>query len=946
MKRLTYLFLFTAVFYSVLAQNPNKKTLDHSVYKDWKSVSKSVISSDGAFVSWEINPQQGDGALYLYRTEKDHTIQFPRANNARFSYQSDLIAFRINPQSDTIRKMKFAKVKKDKLPKDSLGIYIFSIDSLIKIADLKSFKMAEEGSSWIAYLLEKTEPKEIQSEKADSLLSKAEKEELKKLNKKLKKQLNTHLHILNPLTSEEVIFKHVKDYSVSKNGTIFLVKTMIKDSVDSLSIIIFNSLNVSSHELIKTAGDIKDFAVDEMGKQVAFIMSEDTSEIKNYSLYYAAASADKKAKKIVDVNNKHMPEGWNVSEHSNLSFSRNAKRIFFETVPILPAEPEDSLLVEEKYSVDIWHWQDKRLQSQQIKSLEKDLKKNYRAVYFTDKKKMLQLATEDVERVGIFDHGNGRYALGYSRTKYQKAYSWSGSHYFDGYLIDLKTGKRTLILEKEESSISISPAGKYVYWYAASDSSWYAYLIQKGIKTKLSAAIPFPVYQEIHDVPSNPRPYGIASWTENDEFILIYDRFDIWKINPIHPHNASNLCNSFGRNNKTRLRYVKLDKEEDYLIQGQDLVLSAFDEESKKSGYFQLQGMEESDPEILIFDDYKISYLKRSGKANTYCWYKSSFTECPEIYISLDHFKTILKLSDANPQQDDYLWGSVEIIKWEMDDGVENQGLLYKPENFDPQKKYPMIVYYYERYTDGLHNYYPPKPSHSVISFPLFTSNGYLVFIPDIHYTKGYPGKSALKTVLSGTNYLLESGFVDKDKLGLQGQSWGGYQTAYIVTQTNLFACAMAGAVVSNMTSAFGGIRWESGRSRMFQYEAGQSRIGSSIWENLDLYIENSPLFYADQVNTPVLLMHNDKDGAVPWYQGIEFFVALRRLEKPAWMLTYNKEAHNLRKWPNRMDLSIRMSQFFDHYLKDQAPPEWMIEGIPATKKGKKSGYELIKKEP
>jgi len=198
--------------------------------------------------------------------------------------------------------------------------------------------------------------------------------------------------------------------------------------------------------------------------------------------------------------------------------------------------------------------------------------------------------------------------------------------------------------------------------------------------------------------------------------------------------------------------------------------------------------------------------------------------------------------------------------------------------------------------------------------------------------------------VVSGNNYLIEQGFVDQERMGLQGQSWGGYQTAYIITQTDMFKCAMGGAVVSNMTSAFGGIRWESGMSRMFQYEAGQSRIGATLWENLDLYIENSPLFFADQVKTPLLLMHNDKDGAVPWYQGIEFFMALRRLEKPVWMLTYNGEAHNLKQWPNRMDLSIRMSQFFDHYLLDKPAPVWMTDGIPALKKGKESGYELIKK--
>jgi len=183
--------------------------------------------------------------------------------------------------------------------------------------------------------------------------------------------------------------------------------------------------------------------------------------------------------------------------------------------------------------------------------------------------------------------------------------------------------------------------------------------------------------------------------------------------------------------------------------------------------------------------------------------------------------------------------------------------------------------------------------------------------------------------------------FIDRKKIGIQGQSWGGYQTAWLITQTNMFAAAMAGAPVSNMTSAYGGIRWESGLSRMFQYENNQSRIGATLWDKPLQYIENSPLFYVPKIKTPLLIMHNDNDGAVPWYQGIELFTAMRRLNKPVWMLTYNNEEHNLKaeSWANRMDLTIRMKQFFDHYLKDEPMPWWMQYGVPAIQKGKELGY-------
>jgi dipeptidyl aminopeptidase/acylaminoacyl peptidase len=302
------------------------------------------------------------------------------------------------------------------------------------------------------------------------------------------------------------------------------------------------------------------------------------------------------------------------------------------------------------------------------------------------------------------------------------------------------------------------------------------------------------------------------------------------------------------------------------------------------------------------------------------------------------------KLSVTNPQQSKYLWGTVELVEWMSFDRQKLQGLLYKPENFDPSKKYPMIVYFYERSSDGLYNYSPPAPSASIINRTFAVSNGYLVFVPDIPYVIGYPGQSCYNAVVSGTYALLDRfSFIDKDKLGLDGQSWGGYQIAYLVTQTDLFKCAYAGAAVSNMISAYGGIRWGTGMSRMFQYEHTQSRIGGTLWDKPLQFIENSPIFWVPKINTPLLLMHNDADGAVPWYQSIEFITALRRLDKPAWLLSYNDEDHNLVKRPNRKDISIRKMQFFDHYLKGSLMPYWMKNGISQIEKGKKDGYELVK---
>jgi dipeptidyl aminopeptidase/acylaminoacyl peptidase len=268
--------------------------------------------------------------------------------------------------------------------------------------------------------------------------------------------------------------------------------------------------------------------------------------------------------------------------------------------------------------------------------------------------------------------------------------------------------------------------------------------------------------------------------------------------------------------------------------------------------------------------------------------------------------------------------------------------VLYKPEGFDPAQKYPMMVYFYERLSDNLHNYVTPSAGGSSINIAFYVSRGYLVYTPDIPYRDGYPGESAFKAVVPGVLDLVDQGFVDPDRIGVQGHSWGGYQIAYMITKTNIFAAAEAGAPVSNMISAYGGIRWSSGLSRMMQYEHGQSRIGGTLWEAPIQYIENSPIFWANKVETPLLMLHNDQDGAVPWEQGIEYFVALRRLAKPVWLFNYNGEDHGLRRAANRKDWTIRMQQFFDHYLKDAPPAVWMVEGVPALLKGRTLGTDLV----
>jgi dipeptidyl aminopeptidase/acylaminoacyl peptidase len=243
-----------------------------------------------------------------------------------------------------------------------------------------------------------------------------------------------------------------------------------------------------------------------------------------------------------------------------------------------------------------------------------------------------------------------------------------------------------------------------------------------------------------------------------------------------------------------------------------------------------------------------------------------------------------------------------------------------------------MIVYIYERLSQGVYNFVPPRPGTS-INLAYYVSNGYLVLTPDIAYTIGSPGQSALKCVLPAIQAVVDKGFIDEKAIGIQGHSWGGYQIAYMITQTDRFRAVAAGAPVANMTSAYDGIRWGPGLPRQFQYERTQSRIGGTLWQYPMRFIENSPIFQADRVHTPLMMIHNDADDAVPWYQGIEYYLALRRLGKEVYLFTYNGEPHGLRRRPNQKDYTVRLQQYFDYYLKGAPKPDWMEHGIPYLEK-------------
>ncbi|HET6572002.1 MAG TPA: prolyl oligopeptidase family serine peptidase [Fimbriiglobus sp.] len=597
---------------------------------------------------------------------------------------------------------------------------------------------------------------------------------------------------------------------------------------------------------------------------------------------------------------------------------------------------------DDRIDLDIWHWKDELVQPMQKVRRGGLGERNQRAVYFLDTRQARQLGDEDTT---VLVPGHGDWALASSDKTY-RGKQWLSPTPRDYALVNVRTGESKPLFRGYEGRLYRSPRGKCLV--AFDGKHWHAQPCPDGKPINLTAKLKVKFASEDYDSPSVAPPYGLIGFTPDEKHVLLADRYDIWKV-AVDGSGAENVT-KIGRQLKTRFRPVRLDAEDRSDDQAIDLskpmLLAAENLETYDSGYYRLEPGRA--PKMLLMGARGYGLPTKAKHADVYLFTVQTFAVYPDYYVADKDFTEVKRVTDVNPRVREFNWGKAELVHYKSADGVPLKGVLVKPEDFDPAKKYPMIVYIYERLSQNLYTFRQPAAGTS-INPTYYASNGYLVFMPDIAYTVGSPGQSAIKCVLPAIQEVVDLGFVKEDAIGIQGHSWGGYQIAYMVTQTNRFKAAAAGAPVSNMTSAYGGIRWGSGLPRQLQYERTQSRIGKTLWEAPMRYIENSPVFMADRVRTPLLILHNDQDDAVPWYQGIEYYLALRRLGKECYLLNYNGEPHGLRRKATQRDYTMRMQQFFDHHLKGAPAPEWMTKGVPFNERDKekeqwKKLFEPVKK--
>lgn len=626
------------------------------------------------------------------------------------------------------------------------------------------------------------------------------------------------------------------------------------------------------------------------------------------------------------------------------SKQNNDRYITFEVYSSDFKEPKkyDKSSRDTSFELELWSWNDSITQSVQAKGGYRESKQQP-LIYVYDllEKRYYPIVDSPYSALYMPIKRDGEYAFYTDNYKYCRNSDWEHDQRADVYLVCLATGEKQLIKERTSERFKWSPNGDYIVFFDTEAKAWFSLEPKNFILKNLTEVIGQPVHDITYDKPNSVPSYGLAGWTKDGNNLVIYDQYDIWVVSLF---GESTYCytDSYGRKNNKILRFINPEFNDLVLDLTVKQKLEVCDVATMN------QGVATRMPNGKIVQnldgDFSAKILKMSDNQAVYLYYKQSFGQDRDLWIADSDFKHEYRITEANPQQKEYSWGRCELVEWVNYDGQPNRGVLYLPENYKHGNSYPAIVNFYETHSAEKHIYCAPSYSSAMLNVATYVSNGYIVFMPDVTFKIGEPGKSSYNSVVSGTKALIERGILDSMRIGLQGHSWSGYQTAYLVTRTNMFKCANAGAAIVNMTSGYNGLREGSGAPRMFMYEDWQCRMGTTMWKALDQYIESSPILYADKIDTPLLLFHCDKDEAVSFYEGRSLFLALRRLQKPVWLLNYKGEGHFVNKMEAKADWTKRMRQFYDYYLNNTPIPRWLTEGININERGYDQKLDLLKK--
>lgn len=948
-----------------------KRPLNHRDYDGWNSILSQTLSRDGKYLAYELAPEEGDAQLVVRNLATGKELrencgsappvvpgpvdeiiaeggpQGPRGIHIAFTYDGAYVVAAAYPKKAETDQAKKEHKRPDEMPRQSIIVVSLAAFSATRVPDVTDFQLPDSGADFVAY---QRGPKAAAGPATARPEGNGDEDQNRAGRggggRGAAREFGSEMVLRDLKAGTERTFEDVTEYSMAKDAKTLLYTVHSRKAETDGIYAVQPDTEAAPAALLAGNGHYTKLTWDLAQKRAAFLSDRDDASSKpaKFKVYlWERSGAPMEA---VSTATAGFRAGYGILDRGPMTFSRDGSRLFVSCAPIAeiaalekaaaaPAAAPTPVPSDDKVQADLWSWRDDYVQPMQKVRAAQERSRSYRAVYDVSTKTVRQLA--DPTMAGLTPSDDGSVALGTDDRAYRHMVDYDGA-FNDVYAVDTATGARRLVLKQFRGSVGggggrggvtggvqMSPDGKYAV--AFREKQWWSFSTAGGSLKDLTSSLGVAVYNEDDDHPDAPPAYGFGGWTKDSKLALVYDRYDIWAVSP-EGAPARKLTN--GRAAGLEFRVVREnpgDEEERGIDTTKPMLLRAENLDTRDSGFYSLASFGEA-PRKLLMGPKNYRIVGKAKDAGVMLVTATTFHDQPDLHVTDSSFRTLRQVTDANPQQKEILWGTGELIHFRNADGVPLEAALYKPENFDPTKKYPMMVYLYERLSQNVNTFVKPAPGHS-INLAYYVSNGYLVLTPDIVYTVGYPGQSALKCVMPAIEAVARQGYVNRDAIGIQGHSWGGYQTAYMVTQTNIFKAAEAGAPVADMISAYDGIRWGSGLPRQFQYEKTQSRIGGTIWEYPTRFIENSPIFSVDRVTTPLLILQNDADDAVPWYQGLELFLSLRRLGKEVYLFDYNGEPHHINRRPNQKDYTVRLQQFFDHFLKGAPEPDWMRNGIP-----------------
>lgn len=898
-----------------------------------RQIEQPSISNDGRWIAFTARPDRGDPEVIVRTTDGRTRHVVALASRPAVARGGGWVAARAEPSLEARE-----TAKPGDAPRTGLALLSTATGDVERFDDVRDFAFSEDGA-WLAYHRFAPREDEEGEEEGEAAEPAEPAEPTEPAEPAAGREPGTTLVIRSLADGSEAEVAEVRAWAFAPDAPRIAYAVASGDPTrDGLYV---RDLADGRETTVDTRalGHYAGMAWSEDGAALAYVRAVESADGEP-GPGVLAAWRDGRAADLVGSGDA--PEGWLVPTTNELRWSEDGGRLFFgwrpkradELEPAVaaatsgdgggqepPFDPYDTESILDGRGVDVWHWLDPRVSPQQKALWDREKERTYRAVYHMDSGRVVGLADPDVPEVQI--PSNARVAIAASDVPYRRAATWAGGRE-DVFAVDLETGGRTLVAERLEQRGRLSPEGRFVLFWR--DGHYHLSDVAGGTTRNVTEGLGVSFVDEDHDTPDAPGGYGAGGWLEGDAAVLLYDKFDVWVV-PTDGGAARMLTDGAGRRERRQFRVVDTDPDTEAIGPRDRLLLSSYHDVLKNHGFYEAR-VDRAGVTPLLEEDRRFRFVAKAEDADTYLFTREDYDEFPDLWVSRPDFSDARRLTDVNPGLSDFAWGTSELVEWRSLDGTPLQGVVIKPGNYDPSRRYPVLVYYYELFSQRLHEFNEPAVNHRP-SFPLYASNGYVVFLPDVRFEVGRPGFSATKAVVPGVQHLVDIGLADPDAVALHGHSWSGYQTAFVVTQTDIFRTAIAGAPVANMTSAYSGIRWGTGLARQFQYEQGQSRLSGSLWEARDEYIDNSPVFFADRIDTPLLILHGDEDDAVPWYQSIELYLALRRLDKEAVFLQYRDEPHHPQKYANKLDWAVKMKEWLDHYLKGEPAAEWIEKGAP-----------------